>query len=201
MATPIEANRPPNASVCCWLTPASSTVDAGRDAAVGLERVDRRLDATPTRRRCPRSVISAVIARGRRLVDARDAALDVGLLDGRDRARAGPWPRSRPAAAGARRRTSRPSGSTCDDEVDRLAVGSRVTWVDGLGDQRAADLVRRPGRRSARRAIALFGSTVTWISAVALTRSLWRLASVGLVRERVEDGRGRRSRPAAVLGR
>ena len=28
--------------------------------------------------------------------------------------------------------------------------------------------------------MALFGSTVTWISAVAWTRSLWRLASVGL---------------------
>ena len=190
MATPIEANRPLNASVCCWVTPASSTVDAGRDGAVGLERVDGRLDG----RRDGAGVLAEDLGgdrRGRGLVDAGDAALDVGLLDGRDLL-------ERDLGDGPDRAAGRSSSTEVVASGSTWMTrsigwpGSRVTWVtvwatSAVRTSLATWAAVRPT------ANALVGSTVTWISGVALTRSLWRLARSGLSVERGDDGRGRRS--------
>ena len=78
-----------------------------------------------------------------------------------------------------------------DDDGDGLPVG-RLDRGRGLGDERRADLRRRPGPRSCPTPIALFGSTVTWTSGVALTRSLCRLARSGWSARPVDDRLGRR---------
>ena len=81
------------------------------------------------------------------------------------------------------------SGSTCTTRSIGCP-GSRVTWVtvwatSALRTSFATWAAVSPT------AMALVGSTVIWISAVAWTRSLWRLASDRVVLERGEDGCGR----------
>ena len=144
-------------------------VDAGRDAAVGLERVDRRLDGL----RHGARVVARDLGRDRRggrPVDPGDRALDVDLLDGRDVPSgtlatvptgscaelldAMSRPRGRP---GRSRRSAGPSPS--------------VTWVTVWATSALRTSLATWAAVSPTPS-ALFGSTVTWISGVALTRSL-----------------------------
>jgi hypothetical protein len=65
MATPIEANRPPNASLCCWLTPASSAVvPAGKapDAASESSSVWTDFETAPVSTLVISAVIEAPVA-------------------------------------------------------------------------------------------------------------------------------------------
>ena len=142
MATPIEANRPPNASLCCWLTPASSTstptgmlpsassasivdwtdADTAPVSSLRISAVIRAAGAWSMRVMLPWTSACSTVATcsSGTLVDGPDRQL-TQLLD--------------------RRRNLRVD---LHDEVDRLSR-FEGDLGDGLGDERVADLVRHLG--------------------------------------------------------
>ena len=139
MATAIEVNRPPKASFCCCGH--AGELERRRRPGSAPSATSASIVCRTAIETAPVSslVISAVIDADGRLVDPGDAALDVGLLDGRDVARAAPWPPCRPAAR-------------CRSSTEVVDSGSSWTtrstgWPssnddlgDGLRDERGADL-------------------------------------------------------------
>ena len=169
---PIAVNRPLNASFCCAVTPAEPDLGARWDRAVGLELVDDALDGD--RRRAGVATGDLCRDRGRRrLVDPGDPSLHVGLVDRGDRAERhlarGPH---RQAAQGLERVTL--SGST----RTTMSTGSASSnWTRPMGCGVSALRTSPPTWAAVDPTpMALFGSTLTWTSGEALTRSLDRFA-------------------------
>ena len=149
---------------------------AGREGAGGRELVELGLD----RLRHRAGVVTGDLGRDRRggpLVDPGDAALDVDLLDRRDRPER--HDRDRPDRQRLeRRRPSRPPpGSSW---TTTWTVWPSADWMLVAGCATSAARTW-PATWAAvmPTVIALFGSTVTWTSGVALTRSLLRLTRSG----------------------
>ena len=170
---------------------------ARRDRAVGAQVVDDALDRD--RRRAGVAARDLGLdRRRRRLVDPGDPALDVGLRRRRRPCRAATLTRR---ADGQRRGARRPSRGRRGragrrgrrDPRRRAGPGRAVCGVSAIGPR------RRSGRRSSPTPIALFGSTRTWISGAALTRSLATFARPGSLLERgarrPRPSRRRRRRP------